>query len=129
MPWFKVDDGFWSHPKVIACPLPAIGLWVRAGSWSAQQLTDGVIPRVALQMLGARPKDAAALVTAGLWVVEGQGWRFHDWETYQPTRATVEAERAATAARVAAWRQRKRKPGGGGGDDGGPDLRVVGIGE
>lgn len=122
MPWFRVDDRFWSHPKVLACPLPALGLWIRAGSWCAEQLTDGLVPRPALVMLGGRPRDAAALVEAGLWLVEGDGWRFHDWETYQPTRAAVEAERAATGARVAAWRKRKRKRDG---DDDGPTLAAV----
>lgn len=122
--WFKVDDGFWCHPKVLSCPPAALALWVRAGSWSAAQLTDGRVPRSALAMLGGKPATAAALVTAGLWAVDGaDGWRFHGWEDYQPTRATVEAERAATAARVAAWRERNRKKGRG--DDDAPPLAAV----
>src|SRR4051812_39798971 len=68
MTWFKVDDGLWGHPKWLATPAPARGLWVTAGSWSAANLTDGRIPRHVLPSLGGRPRDAATLVTVGLWV-------------------------------------------------------------
>lgn len=108
MPWFKVDDGFWAHPKCVATPPIALALWVRAGSWSAQQLTDGNVPTVVLAMLGGTSKLAAALVNAGLWETTSEGWRFHDWHTYQPTRAQVAADREASAARVAEYRRRRR---------------------
>lgn len=121
MPWFKVDDGFWSHPKCLALPAPSLALWVRAGSWSAQQMTDGVVPRTALPMLGAKPKDAAVLVDVGLWETTDVGWRFHDWDAYQPTRAQIREEREATAERVRQWRARRK---GKGGDDP-PDLAAV----
>ena len=65
MPWFKVDDSFWGHPKRVACPPAALGLWVTAGSWCGQQLTDGHVPKHMLSVLGGKPKDAAALVSAG----------------------------------------------------------------
>jgi hypothetical protein len=99
VPWFKVDDGFWGHPKRLACSSNAIGLWVVAGSWSAQQMTDGHIPRHVLAVLGGKPKDAAALVTAGLWETTPNGWHFHDWTEQQPTRAETEARRAEDAER------------------------------
>lgn len=108
MSWFKVDDGFWAHPKTLALPAPAVALWVRAGSWSAQQLTDGHVPRSALAILGAKPRDAAHLVTAGLWTTEAEGWRFHDWKEYQPSRADVAERRERTAEKVRSWRERKR---------------------
>lgn len=111
MAWFRVDDGFWCHPKVIGCPPAAVALWVRAGSWSAAQLTDGRVPRTALGMLGGRPKDAAALVDAGLWRTTPDGWRFHGWEEFQPSRADVEQRRTATADRVRKFRERKARTG------------------
>lgn len=107
MAWFRVDDGFWCHPKVLQVPATALALWVRAGSWSAAQLTDGRVPRTALGMLGARPKDAAALVAAGLWTTTDDGWLFHGWGDYQPSRADVEQRRAATAERVRKFRQKR----------------------
>lgn len=85
MPWFKVDDQLATHPKVARAGLAAMGLWVKAGSWSAQHLTDGHIPADVLVVLGARRVHADALVKAGLWEADSDGWRFRDWFDYQPT--------------------------------------------
>jgi hypothetical protein len=98
MPWFKVDDQFATHPKVVSVPLAATGLWVRAGSWSSQHLTDGYVPRSALPLLGARASHAVALVKAGLWVEELDGWRFHDWPDYQPSAEETRRARDRAAA-------------------------------
>jgi hypothetical protein len=125
MTWFKVDDGFWCHPKALTLPDAAVALWTRAGSWSAQQLTDGGVPREALAMFRAKPRAADQLVDVGLWAPTVTGWTFHDWTDYQPTRAQVEADRAATAARVAAWRERQRTRKRGDDDGSGPSLAAV----
>ena len=108
MTWFKVDDNLAFHPKVLAAGNAAMGLWVRAGSWSAQQLTDGVIPDSILPSLGTE-KQAAALTRAGLWRRAEGAWEFHEWSAAgrQPTRATVEAERAAAAERQRKHREAK----------------------
>lgn len=110
MPWFKVDDALAFHMKALAAGNTALGLWVRAGSWSSQQLTDGFVPATMVPALGGGHKDAKALVHAGLWhQVEG-GFQFHQWEQYQPTREQVEAERAAAADRMRKVRAGKRSP-------------------
>ena len=46
-------------------------------------------------MFGARARDAADLVRAGLWDEDsaGDGWRFHDWLDYQPSSEEVEEKR------------------------------------
>ena len=71
MSWFKVDDGFYSHPKVLAIPRPmrpvAIGTWLLTGTWSATQLTDGRVPAHMLDELGASPEGAEMLVAVRLW--------------------------------------------------------------
>jgi hypothetical protein len=107
MTWFKVDDGFWGHPKQTALPAAPIALWVRAGSWSGAQLTDGFVPAHMIVMLGAKKRDAEALVTAGLWEDVDGGYQFHDWAKWQPTRDEVEKKRAEDAERKAAWRKAK----------------------
>jgi len=116
--WFKVDDGFWGHPKRMACTPTAIGIWATAGSWSAQQLTDGVVPAHVLAVLAGKPRDAQVLVAAGLWHAANHtcrrcppitsGWVFHDWIDWQPTRQKVHDKRAAEAQRKQEWRDRKR---------------------
>jgi hypothetical protein len=100
MVWFKVDDNLAFHPKALAAGNAAMGLWVRAGSWSAQQLTDGRIPDSILASLGT-VKQAETLARVGLWRRAEGAWEFHEWNGAgrQPTRASVEAERAASAER------------------------------
>lgn len=93
MAWFKVDDGFWSHPKTATLSDAAVTLWVRSGAYSCQHLTDGVIKTTVLRLVGD-VSAAAELVAAGLWIDEGDGWRFHDWDEYQETSETVKKRRA-----------------------------------
>jgi hypothetical protein len=95
MTWFRVDDSLAFHAKTVAAGNVAMGLWVRAGAWCSQQLTDGLVPAHMLPALGARPAHATALVEAGLWVRDEGGYAFHDWLDCQPAASEVQAERAA----------------------------------
>lgn len=100
MAWFKVDDKLHDHRKARAAKKAAMGVWVLAGSWCADNLTDGFVPTSVLARWGTR-YDARALVEVGLWYADEQdgeqGWRFHDWDEFQPTRAQKMAEREAKA--------------------------------
>lgn len=102
MTWFKVDDGFWSHPKTLALPPGAVALWVRAGSYCGKHLTDGFVSQTILPMLQGTEADALELVASGLWKPCEGGWAFHDWCAYQDTREAVERRRAA-------WKDRQRR--------------------
>jgi len=108
MPWFKVDDGLAFHPKVIAAGNAGMGLWLRAGAWSAQQLTDGEIPTEIAGLLGTSA-EAKRLVKAGLWTPKDEGFAFHEWELYQPSRIQVMAEREAAQQRMREHRKRRRE--------------------
>lgn len=96
MPWFKVDDQLAFNAKVVAAENEAMGLWVRCGSWSSAQLTDGFIPtHMANAMANGMAKEcgADALVMAGLWdEVEG-GYKFHDWSEFQPSASSEREKR------------------------------------
>lgn len=116
MTWFKVDDQFAFNIKVLTAGNAAVGLWVRAGSWSAAQLSDGLVPAPIVAALGGSADDAAALVAAGLWDAVDGGWQFHDWAEYQPTKAQVLADRAATRERVAKHRAKRGGSAAGSGD-------------
>ena len=111
MPWFKVDDKLHDHRKARAAKKAAMGVWVLAGSWCADHLTDGFVPADVLPRWGAK-SDAVALVKAGLWEVAEQsgeaGWRFLNWPEFQPSKADVEAERTASRERVKRWRDGRR---------------------
>jgi len=116
MAWFRVDDGFATSPKVLRIPrsqrLAAVGLWTIAGAWSSQHLTDGEIPTYMLEEWGADVSHGTALVTVGLWVETVDGYCFHDWSDYQPSRVDVRAGRERERARKEAWRAKKAEERG-----------------
>ncbi len=103
--WFKVDDNLAFHRKVVAAGNAAMGLWVRAGSWCAQHLTDGFIPDHMIALLGT-PSQRAKLIKVGLWITTDGGCRFHEWteKGRQPTGQSVREERSRAADRQAKYR-------------------------
>lgn len=99
MTWFKVDDTFHAHPKVLATDADALGLWVVAGAWSSAHLTDGFVPGHALtRLLPDSDSLARKLVAAGLWRRTRGGYQFHDWSDFQPSANEVKAVREKRAA-------------------------------
>lgn len=129
MAWLKVDDTSHAHPKFLRAGNAAIGLWVRAGAYVAQHLTEGVIPGVVAQLYGTAPQ-VRKLVAADLWHAHGHScggcpqppagdYVMHDYLTYNPTRGKVEDDRAAAADRqkrarekAAEQRNQERNPAG-----------------
>ena len=112
MTWFKVDDHLHDHRKVRLAGTPAMGLWVLAGSWAGDNLTDGFVPSGVAHRWDADGSLSARLVEVGLWqnaVVDGEsGWTFRGWADYQPTREKVHAERAAARKRMSEGRSKHR---------------------
>lgn len=116
MTWFKVDDTAHTHPKILKAGNAAVGLWLRCGAFSAQHLTDGIVPGSVAAMSGTTPQ-INKLVRVGLWHPHGHtcprcpqpaegDYLMHDYLAYNPTRAEVldARERAAEKKR----RQRQR---------------------
>lgn len=133
MVWFNVDDGLTTSPKVLSIPrdvrLQVMGLWVMAGSWCGQHLTDGEVPEFMLAEWGADVSHGTALVDAGLWRKTARGYRFHAWDEYQQSRADVEAKREHDRARKQAYREkvlmrRQGVPEGQTGDNAGTDSGI-----
>lgn len=112
MPWFKVDDSLHSSKKLLAIPrrhrLAAIGLWTIAGSWSADQLEDGIIPDFMIEEWGGTKVVVDALVKAGLWERGQESVAFRNWSEYQPTKADVEREREAARERMRNARAKRK---------------------
>jgi hypothetical protein len=110
MTWFKIDDSFYDHPKVFDASDSAVALWVRAGCWSARNLTDGAIPgRLAFRLCDDPMKAAAELVERGLWEHVGDDYLFHDWHDYQPARDDVLAKREEAKERMRAHRAKAKQ--------------------
>lgn len=110
MPWFLVDDGFYSHPftlKVLAIEPAALGLWAAAGSWSSKHLTDGVVlDHVLPPLFPDAAMLAPALVTGGLWTRHRGEHRFVQGDglcKIQDSHAVL-GRRAAGARREALFR-------------------------
>lgn len=140
MTWFKVDDSFHSHPKVLAASPAALGLWVVAGSWSGATLSEGFIPdHVLPRLLPDSAPLAKELVTAGLWKRTRGGYRFHDWIAYQPSREEATAGREKMSSGGALGNHRRWHAGKGKSDprcrycqakqDRAPDRVGDGVGE
>lgn len=119
MAWFKIDDGFHCHPKVWAAGTPAIGLYVRCGSWVAQQVTDGVVPKKVAKQYGT-PRMIRALIDAGLWhehghdcescpEVDANSYSIHQYLDRNPSRIDTELARDAKTKRQQKWREGKKK--------------------
>jgi len=114
MAWFKVDDGFHASRKLLKIPkrarFGAAGLWAVAGSWAADQLTDGHVPNYMLTEWGAPPAAPESLVDAGLWERASDGYVFYNWHEYQPSKQDVDAERAASRERMRDLRAKRKQP-------------------
>ena len=93
--WFKVDDSFYSNPKTAMLSDGATALWLRSGSWSAQQLTGGFVPARMVPMFRGSDDSVRELCDAGLLAYDEQkdGYQFHDWSDYQPDGEEVDALR------------------------------------
>jgi hypothetical protein len=105
MTWVRVDDHLPDHPKVLALGrdrMAAMGLWLIGNCYAARHLSDGFIPLAALPAGSARL--ARLLVDVGMWAESRDGYRIHDYDEYQPTKARVLAERAKNRERLQRWR-------------------------
>jgi hypothetical protein len=107
MPWFAVDDGFDSHPKVRKAGNAAAGLFCRLGAFSAKHSTDGRIDGVVARGYGTAAQ-LAKLVTVGMLhsaphdcdpkrcpQPPEDGYALHDYLFYNRSRSQVEAAREA----------------------------------
>jgi hypothetical protein len=75
---FRIDDGFALHPVVIEAGNAAIGLWLRAGVWSAANNTNGLIPAPVALRLGSR-QSCYRLIDVGMFEDKLEGFYIPGW--------------------------------------------------
>lgn len=95
MPWTKLDDGFYMHPKIVTVGNAGAGLYCRALAYCAAHLTDGEVPGpMAAVLAGGDDELLQALVDVGLWRREPDGsYLIPDYLDLNPSRADVEERR------------------------------------
>lgn len=139
MTWVRFDDLFPIHRKVAGLSDACFRLVSEAIFWCSRNTTDGIIRASEIsQITRGNRQRAAQLVGAQLWHAAGElcarcaarladagtaepadGWVIHDYLDHQPSRAKVEADKAAKADRQARWLASKRgarQPFGASGD-------------
>jgi hypothetical protein len=105
--WFRVDDRFYDHPKVLAAGNAAVGLWTRCGTWSSDHLTDGRIPYDVARLKGNK-REIDGLLRSTLWVDNGTEYIMPDYLEFNPSSESVKARRAADAERQQRGRMSRR---------------------
>lgn len=126
MPWVKISDDFYDHPKLTELSALGIAAWITGLAYCNRNLTDGRIPKsfarrcvntdgLAILEDGrhrATPAGAShaikELLDARLWFDEGSCYVVHDYLDYQPSAADVRRGQAAKAERQARWRSRSQ---------------------
>lgn len=117
--WMKIDDGLHAHRKTRAVTkshpkkrrdAAPLGLWVAAGSWAAQNRTDGWVPADELDRWDEDWEALVArLVSAGYWWPaerEGEpGYGFNDWLDYNPESEA--ASRSGSFGNHVRWHEHK----------------------
>ena len=110
MTWVRLADDFTDHPKVVRAGPLAAWLYVCGLTYANRYATDGFIPGAQVPRLAAVPDPerlARRLVEATLWEEVEDGYRIHDYGSYQPSAEEIKRERADAARRQAEYRVRR----------------------
>ena len=97
MTWTKLDDGFWSNPKIEAAGNEAAGAYARMLSYCGMHRTDGRVPERIAKFI-ARPALLKRMAEYSLLVQNGSGYVIPDYLEFNPSAEQVEERRAKRAA-------------------------------
>lgn len=119
MPWFALDDGFDTHPKVRKAGNAAAGLFCRLGAHCAKHLTEGLVDGVTARSYGTAAQ-LRKLVDVGMLHTDAHdcsrceqpetgGYVLHDFLDYNRSRKQIEAARENGRKRQNKGRERQRQ--------------------
>lgn len=106
MTWTKLDDAFWSNPKVVAAGNAATGAYARMLSYCGDHNTDGKVEDAPAALIATRGQ-LAKLEEHGLIERNGNGWIVPGYLEFNPSKAQVEKERVRARERMANVRANK----------------------
>jgi hypothetical protein len=103
MAWARIDDRFFSHPKVRRAGKDAALLYLAGLTYCNEHLTNGFIPEESLAFIALAgfvddaKQSASKLLEVCLWESVTNGYQVHDYFEYNPTREMVEETKQARA--------------------------------
>lgn len=114
--WTKLDDSLLDHEKVFLAgdligrngPAIAIGLYSIGLMWTNKHLTDGHLPAAVVKRwrhVDNPLRAADAMVSAGLWEKNGNGFIVHDFHDHNPTAEAVKKKREQDRLRKASKKE------------------------
>lgn len=119
MPWFALDDGFDTHPKVRKAGNAAAGLFCRLGAHCAKHLTEGLVDGVTARSYGTAAQlrkltEVGMLHTAPhdcprCQQPEPGGYVIHDFLAYNRSKKQIEAARENGRKRQQKGRDQQRQ--------------------
>jgi hypothetical protein len=107
MAWFNADDKMHSHPKSRVAGLEAMGLWLLAGTYCTDYLTDGAVPLWFVESWPRGKQLAQKLIKSGFWKADGEDFQFLSWAEYQRTKKQVLEAKEKAAERKEKFIQNK----------------------
>lgn len=92
MSWARLDDGFWTHPKVMIAGNTAAGIFARLLSYSGCYLTNGLVPAQIVELVVGKDKRALeALEQYGMVQrLETGSVVIPDYLDYNPSKDDIE---------------------------------------
>jgi hypothetical protein len=113
--WVRLDVYHLRNPKMRKAGLFGRALWIAGLCYAYAQDTDGQISADVLDLLAAeagltldQAQEAASKLTdVGVWVLEPDGWRMHDYENCQETSAERDTRRSQDRERQRRRRQKQ----------------------
>lgn len=110
MTWVRLDDAMPSHPKILELSEAEFAFYVALICYANQHQTDGKVSEKSLKTVRwFRKNRIAKLVETGLLIHSVPGeYEIHDFNEYQRSKASIQAERDSSRERQARWRDAHR---------------------
>ncbi len=90
MTWLRLDDAFAQHPKIIRLSKIQRWIWVEILCYCARFRTEGRVPAEVREVVPSADKNLLKrLVEVGLLDEDGDAWKVHDWDEYNPADPTA----------------------------------------
>lgn len=99
--WVRLDDSYWSHPKVVGVGNEAAGVYARLLSYCGRHETDGRVPEEVARFISGKRPPLNKLLESGLVESNGAGFVIPDFLDFNPSHSALEEKRERDRIRKA----------------------------